>query len=464
MERERLIINGRIVTGDGHTVHDVGYVRVHGNQIVEVAAGVVDATSDAVVVNAEGQTVIPGIINSHAHGCIYGPSMPSGSRPVPNSDVVYFRNRHLLSGTSTLLNVCGLALSDEIQKDGGSPHPLDIHLTTAHTPSNLHAAMAIDGSGLSDRHRSTTLEDMIDAGAKALGEAGGGQTLGGGAQDYLFIPEAIYDATGVRLSPKSARRLKEAILGRALDGEGAAWPYEIKELIAECGLASMIEPLGLVELIHKTVMPPVALSLEGLSEIAASCERHDLPGIFHNAVPTARTLIRLKDQYPAARMVAAHSNHPSFQADECVSHARELRERGVVIDVSTLDCIVTRWRNEPTNIDLLVSEGLVDTLSTDFAGGDFDSILTAVHRMVQRGQLTLPRAVALATGNVARVFRELASDRGILARGKRADIAIVESHNIGRVRHLIVNGRLAICNGARMDALSSESGPRERLP
>ncbi len=456
MASELLIVNGQIVTGDGSTVYDTGYVRVRGHQVVEVAAGSPNTSVDAIVINAAGCTVIPGVINAHAHGCIIGPSMPSGSKPIAAIDVEYFRNRHLLSGTTTLLNVCGLALPNEIDGDRLSRHPLDIHVTTAHTPSNLRAAMEIDGEGLGERHLMATIGGMIDAGAKALGEAGGGQTLGGGAQDYRFIPEAVLTATGVRLPPRWARRLKEAMLGRALDGDGAAPAEVIEEMIAECGLGSTIEPNKLVQLIRKTVMPPVALSLKGLTEIAASCERFGLPGIFHHALPTARTLIGLADRHPSARIVAAHANHPSFEPEECISYARELKKRGVVIDVSTLDCIITRWRNDPANIDLLVSEGLVDTLSTDFAGGDFDSILAAVHRMVQRRHLTLARAVALSTGNVARVFPELAGDRGLLAPEKRADIAVVESHNLARVRHLIVNGRLTVQNGIAKEAAFQE--------
>lgn len=45
----------------------------------------------------------------------------------------------------------------------------------------------------------------------------------------------------------------------------------------------------------------------------------------------------------------------------------ELRKRGAAIDVSTLDCVHTRWRNEPDNLDVLIEAGLVDTISTDFA-------------------------------------------------------------------------------------------------
>ena len=57
-----------------------------------------------------------------------------------------------------------------------------------------------------------------------------------------------------------------------------------------------------------------------------------------------------------------------------------------------------------------------------------------------------PRAVALATGNVARAIPELAGDRGFIERGKRADIVICDAHNLARVRHVIANGRLVVEN------------------
>ncbi|MGO7624395.1 amidohydrolase, partial [Rhizobium ruizarguesonis] len=80
--------------------------------------------------------------------------------------------------------------------------------------------------------------------------------------------------------------------------------------------------------------------------------------------------------------------------------------------------------------------------STDFAGGDWDSILSAIQRMVRKSQLLLPGAIALATGNVSKTFPELAADRGLLEKGKRADLVIVENHNLGRVRNVVANGEL----------------------
>lgn len=442
---DTMIVNGRIVTGDGVTEIETGNVLIAGQAIVDVIAGVIDRPTSARVIDATGCTILPGIINGHAHGCTLGPTMPSGSRPFAPSDIEYHLNRHLLSGTTTLLNVCGLPLTDEIAT-ARIDHPLEVAVSTAHTPANLAAAIAIDGAGLGERHHKMTIEAMIKAGAKALGEAGGGQTLGGGAQDYRFIPDAIHEATAIRIHPNLARALKEAVVGRKLDQTITDFKA-LDDLLLGSMLHPVIDASALAALIRATVMPPVSASLRGLAEIAEASSRLGLPAIFHNATPTAETLIGLAVTHPRARMIAAHSNHPSFEPDECVSTARSLRSTGVTIDVSTLDCVSTRWRNQPTNLDRLVSEGLVDTLSTDFAGGDWDPILDAVNRMVRLGQSSLARAVALATGNVSRALPELASDRGLIVPGRLADIAIVEGHNLSRVRHVIKKGRIVVRNG-----------------
>ncbi len=440
------IINGSVITGDGHTHIARGSVRLHEGYVVEVREGHSAGKADTFILDAAGCTTLPGIINAHAHGCLWGPTMPSGSLPFSHSDVIYHRNRHLLDGTTTLLNVCGLALAPEIGAAGG--HTLDIHVSTAHTPSNVAAAMAIDGAGLSDRHKAMTVDAMIAGGAKALGEAGGGQTLGGGAQDYRFIPSAILAEAGISVHPRHARRLKEAIVGRALDGVGVVGKAELQQLMEECGLSEYFAEARLRRLIEETVMPPVALALKGLWEIAEVAARTGLPAIFHTALPTINTLLQIAATYPTANLVAGHANHPSFTVQETLDYASQLRALGVTIDVSTLDCVHTRFRNDPANLDALVLVGLVDTISTDFAGGDWDSILSALQRMINRHQVSPAIAVAFATGNVAAAFPQLAGDRGMIEPGRRADLVVCESHNLSRVRHVLVNGAIAVWNGA----------------
>lgn len=439
-----LLKGGSLITGDGETHLESASIRIRDGVIVEITQGSIEGDDGETVVSTKGHLMLPGFINGHAHATITGPSMPSGSQPLSITDVRYQRNRHLLSGTTSLINVCGLALPDE--RDGAlEPHALDIYMTSAHTPHSLAAADQIDGKGLSLRHRTARLKELVSKGCLVLGEAGGGQTLGGGAQDYRFIPDAIEERTGVRISAHLARQLKEAVLGRNLNGQMRVSETELQDLLDQHGLDLTARALG--DLLQEKVLVPVHCARLGLEEIAKASAQLKLPAIFHHALPTATTLIALAKSYPGARMVAAHANHPSFRPQEACAYARELRALGVTIDVSTLDMIETRFRNSPDNLDALVRADLIDTLSTDYAGGDWDSIASALHRFTRKNGWSLPRAVALATGNVARVFPELFADRGLLKVGKKADIVIAELHNISKIRHVYKDGRLVVTDG-----------------
>ncbi|OHV77220.1 amidohydrolase family protein [Rhizobium sp. LCM 4573] len=445
-----VIRNGSLITGDGKTFHKQSAVYVRQGRIAGVDTGEAAAGTEIAAretIDAAGGTVIPGIINAHAHGCIRGPSMPSGSEPFEGDDISYFRNRHLLEGTTTLLNVCGLATPDEVQVAEAEPCAMDIRVSTAHTPNNIQAALVVDGKGLSMRHLSATIDEMLAAGAVALGEAGGGQTLGGGAQEYRFIPQAIYRELGLEVTPAGARRLKNAVLGRFLDPADGVSDLRLEKELEHCGLSGVIGADCIRDIITRSVMPSVGLSLAGFDEIAREAERVGYPAIFHNAAPSAKRLIASVEKHPQACLVAGHSNHPSFLPDEAVAIAQDLRRKGAVIDVSTLDCIETCWRNDPANLDALIEGGCVDTISTDFAGGHWDGILEALQRMVRKKQLSAAAAVALATGNVARVFPQMAGDRGLIEEGKRADLIVVDQVNLSRVRHVVIAGRIVVRNG-----------------
>ncbi|MBD9520659.1 MULTISPECIES: amidohydrolase family protein [Ensifer] len=442
-----VIRNGGLITGDGKTFHKRAAVYVRKGRIIGVDAAAGAEIAARETIDAAGGIVMPGLINAHAHGCIRGPSMPSGSKPFAGDDVAYFRNRHLLQGTTTLLNVCGLAMADEIDVDNVERHAMDIRVSTAHTPKNIAAALVVDGKGLSARHLSATTDDLLACGAVALGEAGGGQTLGGGAQEYRFIPQAFLQEFGVEVTPAAARRLKNAVLGRYLDPAEGLSNLKLTNELECCGLSGLADADRVRDIITRSVMPSVALSLAGFDEIAREAERLGYPAIFHNAAPSAKRLIAAVEKHPKARLVAGHSNHPSFLPEEAVSNAQNLRGKGAIIDVSTLDCIGTRWRNDPSNLDALIDAGCVDTISTDFAGGHWDGILEAIQRMVRKKQLSAAEAVALATGNVARVFTQMAGDRGLIEKGKRADLIVVDHVNLSRVRHVVIAGRIVVRNG-----------------
>lgn len=441
-----LMRGGGLITGDGATFLECASIRIRKGLIVEVMDGVQNEVEGETVITTSGMLMMPGFINGHAHATILGPSMPSGSLPLSPGEVEWQRNRHLLSGTTSLLNVCGLAMMDERDGELGS-HPMDIHMTSAHTPHSILAADEIDGRGLSLRHRSARVEDLVRAGCRVLGEAGGGQTLGGGAQDYRFIPDALEERTGKRITVTMARRLKEAVLGRRLDGLSSASDQDLMELIEEAGLSGRITAHEIRNLLEQKVLAPVRNALLGLQDIAEAAASLALPAIFHHAAPTAVTLLSLKRRHPEMRMIAAHANHPSFFPEEAVLAAHQLRALGATIDVSTLDMIETRFRNHPDNLDALVEADLVDTISTDYAGGDWDTIPSALHRMTRVNKRSLPWAIALATGNVARVFPEIFGNRGLVAPGKRADIVITQGHNVSNVRHVFISGEAHVVDG-----------------
>ncbi len=442
-----VIANSVIITGDGKTLHPRGHIRIGDGKIAALSLGTDELPSDGTpVLDAGGATSFPGVINGHAHGCTFGPVMPSGSKSFRPDDVRYFRNRHLLAGTTTVLNVCGLSLPGEIADPLGSPHPLRVFCTTAHSPSSRAAAFDIDGGGLGPSHLAASVEEMIDAGAIALGEGGGGQTLGGGAQDYAFLPRAIAKVTGVSVDARLARRLKELLLGRSLQERQPSPSTEFIALCDELDLLERASVADVAEAIAASVLKPMRNALQGLSELAQLSARTGLPAILHNALPSAHHILTLARAFPSAHLVAAHSNHPSFSPEEAVRNAMLLRDHGVTIDVSTLDCISTHWRNSAENLDALIGERLVDTLSTDFAGGHWDGILEAVHWMVTKRQLSAPAALSLATGNVASVFGAF-GDTGRIEIGKRADLVIADGLNLSRVRHVIIGGEVVVRDG-----------------
>ncbi|UXN68179.1 amidohydrolase family protein (plasmid) [Devosia neptuniae] len=452
MELDLIVTNTTIITGDGTTIHPNGQIGIADGKIAAISVGQEQLSMFGIPrLDARGATSFPGLINGHAHGCVHGPAMPSGSKPLDPSDVRYFRNRHLLGGTTTLLNVCGLSLPHEVDSSLQGPHPLRTFVTTAHTASSVSAALEVDGSGLRSHHLRATVEEAIASGAVALGEGGGGQTLGGGAQDYGFLPQAILETTGILVEARDARRLKELLLGRTLKDPTFPLNAQFIALCDELDLLSRSTSETVAKTIAGSVMKPVKNALLGLAELAEASARTGLPAILHSAAPSAEHILDLARAMPSARLIAAHCNHPSFTPEEAVATARLLRDTGVLIDVSTLDCISTHWRNTAENLDALIGEGLVDTLSTDFAGGHWDGILEAVHRMIVSGQMSAPMAIALATGNVASAFGAF-HDAGRLEVGKRADITIADSLNLSRVRHVIIGGKRVVGDGAINEA------------
>ncbi len=89
-----------------------------------------------------------------------------------------------------------------------------------------------------------------------------------------------------------------------------------------------------------------------------------------------------------------------------------------------------------------IAAGVVDMLAADYHPG---ALLQAAFLIAQQGLLPLHEAIKLITSNVADAVK--LADRGVIAPGKRADIALLaeshKAHDVGRprVRATLRNGR-----------------------
>ena len=438
-----LIRGGTIVTGDGRTSIADGELLIQDGRIADVGRNL--GSRDNEVIDATGQIVLPGVINTHAHGCVRGPFVPVASPALSEQEVERELDRHLLGGETTVLCVCGFCLPNEVS----GKHPLRVRLATSHTPANFAAADIVDGRGLTPRHRAMTVERALNEGAVAIGELGAGHSLGGGGQDYLYIPDVIERATGVRLRPDRARQLKWAILGRALSRD-AFDAAETERCLSRLGLAGKLGVDQARQLVEQSVLPSIATTLRGFEEAAALSEQTGARAVFHTSPVSVGTIAKLAEKYPGAKLVAGHSNQSDFEPEEAIAWAKKLRDLGVTIDISTWDIPAAAIQAKPGNFVRMLEADVVDTVSTDFAGGDWEPILKGLDMAVRCDAATLPKAVALATSNPAHLFPALAEGRGTLAPGKVADVITVDADNIGAVRTVIVGGVIVVKDGERV--------------
>jgi imidazolonepropionase-like amidohydrolase len=438
-----LITGGTIVTGGGGAFIPEGQVLIRGNRITDVGRGFAPQDND--VIDASGQIVMPGVINTHAHGCVRGPFVPVASPALSEAEVNAELDRHLLGGETTVLCVCGFCLPEE----NTAQHPVRVRLATSHTPANFAAADLVDGRGLSARHRAMTVEHALEAGAVAIGELGAGHSLGGGGQDYLYIPQRIERATGIRLRADQARQLKWAVLGRALSHD--AFDAEATgRCLADYGLSPKLGVDQARQLVEQSVLPSIATTLRGFEEAAALSEQTGARAVFHTSPVSVGTIAKLAKKYPGAKLVAGHSNQSDFEPEEAVAWAKKLRDLGVTIDISTWDIPSEAVQAKPGNFLHMLEEKVVDTISTDFAGGEWEPVLKGLDMAVRCDAVDLARGVALATSNPADLFPALAEGRGTLAPGKIADVILVDADNIGDVRTVIVGGNIVVKDGKRI--------------
>ncbi|MFC4856396.1 amidohydrolase family protein [Actinophytocola glycyrrhizae] len=399
------------------------------------------------LVDAADGLVVPGLINNHTHGTAFGPLFPSGHEGLPHEQVLANLDRHLLEGTTTVLCVDGFVTEEALARTGEA-HPVNVRLASCNTPACLAAATIADGGGLTDENRAFTAHRAVRAGAVALGEIGAGHTLGGGGASYLYIPAEVARRTGVTITPRQSNALKVAVLGRHIS-PSAFDRDAVEEALAAAGLAGKLSVEDTRGIVSDVILPAFDIALSGLAEAAEQARAAGVPVLVHNAAASMTQVAGIART--DVRLIAGHSNHSSFEPREALEHAEQLKELGAVVDVSTLDTFgARRLTTGPELLYAMFEAGLVDTISTDYAGGHHDPILLAIDEATRAGVVTLPAAIAMATANVADAIPGIAPGRGRIVPGAVADLVVTDPARLDRVGVVMIGGEVVVRDGRRV--------------
>ncbi|MFD5858722.1 amidohydrolase family protein [Streptomyces chartreusis] len=438
-----LILNhGLIVNGDGRTAPFTGSVVIEGSRIAAVGPANYTGGIGDTVIDLAGRLIMPGAINPHAHAVAPGPRFASGTPGVSLEEALGNLRRHLSQGHTTVVDLDGFKVPTETAL-AQDRQPVRIEASTVHFDPMFAAADAADGAGLGDAHRAMTAREMVDAGAVVIGEVGAGMTLGGGGQDYMYIPAAVEQATGVKIYQTQAKALKYAVLGRHIR-PGNPDREKIADLLREQGLADLISVDKMITLIEESVLPSFQVALDGLVASANLAVELGVPTLVHNSAPSdeaAREAAKIAKEL----FIGGHTNHPNFSAEEAVANARWIREHGGFVEIDTFDA----WGRKdlaaaPAHLITLMQEGLVDIMATDYAAGHWDGMFEMVDAVTRVGLASLEQAVAMATGNVGKALPRVGADRGQLKAGQLADVVVSAPKSPADVRLVVIDGEVAL--------------------
>lgn len=440
---------GKVVTGDGNTLYEKANVIV----VEDLVADVVERYDPSIeayaqeVVDCEGKCVMPGMINHHQHGVTFGPMFASGAENYGREFILNHLDRTLLQGHTTVLNVDGFVTMEEV-RDTQKYHSLRIKTATTHAPVNYKAGELCDGKGFLDKHRTMTAEQMMADGAVCIGEVGGGHTLGGGGQDYLYIPRAVKELKGKEIDYLQARAMKLSVLGRYIEES-----YYVRDTVAaalkEHKLDSFLTPEETRDIIYKTTFASVKVALDGYREAANLARKLGVPMMMHNA-PTSRDIVHEIVKMKVPNMIACHSNY-LYTTEECVKNGKYLKQLdpNVILDAAVHDPFGARALvAAPDNLFAFYENDLIDVISTDFAAGKSDSMLEAIqYAAIEKKIVPLAKAIAQGTTNVTKALPLIAPNLGLLKTGYYADIVVSKYPEIKEVEQVYIAGKLVAKNG-----------------
>jgi len=424
------IVNGSVVTGDGKSLLEKTSVIVRDGFISElpgVPYVLYNSAADRVI-NAKGGLILPGLINIHSHGVSFGPFFPYAWEEMSKERILFNLNTHLLQGTTTVLNGDGFALPAEIDAVH-KIHPMNVKMSTLHTPKNLRAAEVTAGQGLKEWHRTFTAEEAVALGAVALGEVGSPGTSYGTAEKSFRV--------GKTISGRQALALDNAVLA----GDEPA----IRKALVDAGLErfSLDEAKKLVD---ETSVMTVEACCEAIKETVPYVRKLKIPTLVHAAKETIDAVLYASREL-GPRLVAGHVNH-TFTVEETIDIARKLKKAGSFVEIISADSFGAKQVEATPDLTFaLLKEGLADVISTDFSGGYHDPMLFVLQKAIEEKLITLPGAIHLATGAPARIIPGVAPHRGLIEPGRVADLCIVERDDISKVRDVLISGRIVVEEG-----------------
>ncbi|MBU5626611.1 amidohydrolase family protein [Oscillibacter sp. MSJ-2] len=436
--------NAVVVNGDGKTLQTGANVVVENERIVDVTHSMEGLNErNARIVDCTGKAVLPGLINHHTHSVVMGPFLSSGAAARTKKQVLTQLDRDLLNGHTTVMGVDGFVTMEEV-KATQELHPVRIKTAAVQLPKSFLAADCADGAGLDASHRAMTLERMLADGAVAIGEVGSGQTTGGG--DYVYIPRMVKERKGATITADQSYAMFLSVLGTWADRDYYRRD-RVLEALKECGLEQVLSPEECRDIVYETTFRVYDRALDAYEEAVEAGIRYDVPVILHHTPSTTLEVQRLARR-GLRRFIPSHSNC-LFTVEEALDAGRKLRsEFGVWIDGAVFDSFSRQLVGpHPDVLTAMFREGLIDLLSTDFSGGQSDSMLKGIAYITAQGAATLPAAVAAATSNVAMAIPGIAPGLGMVKKGYTADLIVVDYPEVSRLRQVYIGGRLVAEEG-----------------